>query len=58
MQQSWGIDVSGWIGPAAADGVYLMLRPLPVGEHTIHIGGGNPGVFVLDITYNITVTQR
>lgn len=55
MQQSWDIEISGWVGPAVGDGVYLMLAPLSVGPHTIHIGGGNPGVFVLDITYNITV---
>ncbi len=58
IQQYWGINVSGVIGPAVGDGVYLMLAPLPVGPHTIHISGGNPGVFVLDITYHITVVPH
>jgi hypothetical protein len=53
--QFWGTDVTGWVGPAVGDGVYLMLAPLSVGTHTIHLGGGTPGVFIIDITYNITV---
>ncbi len=42
---------------AAADGFYLMLAPLPVGNHTIHFTGtfGPPANFTLDITYNLTV---
>ena len=42
---------------AAADGYYLMLAPLPVGQHTIHFTGtlGDPVNFTLDITYNLTV---
>ncbi len=58
VQQNWGVDASGTIGPAVADGVFLMLAPLPVGQHTIHISGGRPGGFVLDVTYNITVVPR
>jgi hypothetical protein len=50
---------------AVADGFYLMLPPLPPGEHTIHIHGtlgpfvpGDPG-FTLDITYDpLTVVPR
>jgi hypothetical protein len=47
-----------------ADGYYLMLRPLPVGEHTIHFGGfldasADLGfTFTLDITYDITVVPK
>jgi hypothetical protein len=50
------------VDPAAADGWYLMLKPLPVGPHTVNFGGtidedGNPATtdddFHLDITYNI-----
>jgi hypothetical protein len=44
---------------SVADGVYLMLAPLTVGEHTIHIHGEVPlsppapsPRFVLDVTYS------
>lgn len=55
VQQYWGVNVSGKIEPAVGDGVYLMLAPLSVGAHTIHFWGGNPGNFVLDITYHLNV---
>jgi hypothetical protein len=42
---------------AAGDGVYVMVKPLNVGEHTIHFHGEAPAFgFLLDITYNITVS--
>jgi hypothetical protein len=45
--------------PTVADGVYLMLAPLPPGRHTIHfVGVAGPlsaPFLVLDITYDITV---
>ena len=44
--------------PAVDDGVYVMLSPLPFGQHQIHFHGAYPQWnFVLDITYNITVTK-
>jgi hypothetical protein len=46
---------------AAADGFYLMLPPLPPGEHTIHVHGVLPafGGFTLDVTYApLTVVPR
>jgi len=62
VQQFWGVDVSGWITGAEADGLFLMLEPLPVGKHTIHFAGtfpNNPAEFeppfTIDVTYNITV---
>jgi hypothetical protein len=45
---------AGVYSPTAADGVYLMLRPLSKGEHTLHIRaefGGN----AIDVTYFLTV---
>ena len=42
---------------SGADGFYLMLAPLSVGEHTIHFTG-TVGTFSLDITYNLTVAPR
>ncbi|MBI1761069.1 MAG: hypothetical protein HYR56_06490 [Acidobacteria bacterium] len=48
------------ICPAVADGYWLLLRPLPVGQHTLNFGGtiGPPVNFSLNITYNITVVPR
>ena len=46
---------------AAADGFYLMLPPLPRGEHTLHIHGVMPafGGFTLDVSYDpLTVVPR
>jgi hypothetical protein len=43
---------------AVADGFYVMLTPLSVGQHTIHFTGGIPDVFTLDITYNLTIAPR
>jgi hypothetical protein len=44
---------------AVSDGVFLMLRPLSVGEHTIHFMGAAPDFnFALDVTYHITVTPK
>ncbi len=44
---------------AAADGVYVMLKPLPPGGHTVHLRGGFVAVsmfqFMLDYTYQLTV---
>jgi hypothetical protein len=43
---------------AVADGFYLMLAPLSVGQHTVHFTGAAPNFnFGLDVTYNITVTS-
>jgi hypothetical protein len=32
-------DATGTVFPAVADGYYLMLRPLPAGQHIIKFGG-------------------
>lgn len=40
--------------PAVADGFYLLLAPLPRGQHTIRFGGTTPS-FSQDITYTLTV---
>jgi hypothetical protein len=52
----------GTMSPAVSDGVFVMLPPLPPGEHTLHYGGaidlsgiGGP-IFIQDITYHITVS--
>jgi hypothetical protein len=46
---------------AVADGFYLMLPPLPPGEHTVHVHGVLPAFngFTVDVTYDpLTVTPR
>jgi len=52
------LDVGpGTYGPMVADGYALLLEPLSVGEHTIHISsvlGGNPS----DIIWRITVVPH
>jgi hypothetical protein len=41
---------------AVADGIFVLLAPLPVGTHTLHWEGGIPQAFTQNITYTITVT--
>lgn len=50
----------GIYSPAVDDGFYVMLNPLKVGQHTIHIVGASSctfggGSFGVDVTYNLTV---
>jgi len=53
-----GPDSAGTVFPAVAEGYYLMLRPLPPGQHTIKFGGTFGGVGSLDMTYQLTVTEQ
>jgi hypothetical protein len=54
----FGADSVGTVFPAVADGYYLMLNPLPVGQHTINFGGTLSGSGSLDVTYQVTVTPK
>lgn len=50
--------VAGTYYPAVDDGYYVMLSPLPAGNHVIHFHGSAPAAnFTLDITYYLTVTK-
>ncbi|HTT32612.1 MAG TPA: hypothetical protein VMH48_03335 [Methylomirabilota bacterium] len=49
-----GPFTAGTYFPGVDDGFYVMLRPLPLGHHTVHFHGES-GTFVLDITYHIFV---
>jgi hypothetical protein len=40
---------------AVADGYWVALKPLNVGEHTIHFAGSIPGQLEVDVTYHITI---
>jgi hypothetical protein len=53
-----GTFAAGSYFPAVDDGVYVMLSPLPHGQHVVHFGGSFPNfAFTLDITYYITVAK-
>jgi hypothetical protein len=55
----FGVDET--CSPSVADGYWLMVAPLPAGEHTIHISSALPadaplgGPSALDVTYHLTV---
>jgi hypothetical protein len=43
-------------GISVSDGYWMMLKPLSLGEHTIHFEGGpSDGSWLQDVTYTITV---
>jgi hypothetical protein len=52
---------AGVYSPAIDDGYYVMLRPLAVGEHVVHIVGASggcpliPSPFSTEVTYNLTI---
>jgi hypothetical protein len=52
---------AGTYSPAIDDGFYVMLKPLAIGDHTLHIMGASDGCpliggpFEVDVTYNLTV---
>jgi hypothetical protein len=46
----------GTYSPAIDDGYYVMLKPLPVGTHTVQIVGASPACGLsLDVTYDLTI---
>jgi hypothetical protein len=55
--QYWGFNFTGFADPSVADGYWLMLAPLPPGQHVLHFWGavGAPFNFSTDVTYSITV---
>jgi len=61
LYQFFGVDVKGTIEPAMSDGYWVMLKPLPPGEHTIKFYGkldmsAEGGmIFIQDITHIVTV---
>jgi len=54
--------ITGSPQAGVSDGYWIMLRPLSVGNHTIHFRGKEvfpgPSVFETDVTYNLTVAPR
>jgi hypothetical protein len=54
----WGLP-AGSYGPTVEEGIYLMLAPPNVGEHTIHFTAASDAWgWSLDVTYHITVAGR
>lgn len=45
----------GSLGISVGTGVYLMLRPLSVGVHTLEFHAAIPGAFTVDTTYRLIV---
>ena len=57
---------AGIYSPSVDDGYYVMLKPLPVGPHTLHFTGASPGcdypptgfhspAISVDVTYQLTI---
>jgi len=58
LEETFFTSVSGKVSPVVADGYYLMLAPLSIGNHTIRFGGtyGAPlNTAVTEITYHLSV---
>jgi hypothetical protein len=48
----------GFHNQAVADGYWVLLNPLPAGNHTVHLHGEIPDWgFVVDVTYHLTVLR-
>jgi len=65
MLQYFGANAPGsdwpstFVFPAASDGYWLMLDPLPPGVHVINFGGtAKNAIFQIDVTYTITVVSK
>ena len=43
--------------PSVADGIYVMLKPLSLGSHTVRIQAANTDGFSFDVTYQLKVVQ-
>ncbi len=50
-----GDSPAGVYSPGVDDGYYVLLKPLSVGSHTLHIMGTFPGPSTQDVTYHLTV---
>jgi hypothetical protein len=49
----WGVDPG--LAMEYTGGYYVILKPLPVGQHTIELKGTDPGVFTNSVNYKINI---
>ncbi|MHC4642252.1 MAG: hypothetical protein ACYS32_11450 [Planctomycetota bacterium] len=55
---AYSSEVLGDTELAVSDGYWVMIPPLPVGEHVVHFDGGiTDWGWMQDVTYNITVVN-
>lgn len=52
-----GFDTPAGVYVGVADGFWALLKPLPAGDHTIHIKGGITGQFAVDVIYKLKVVE-
>jgi hypothetical protein len=52
--QGLGTIPAGVYSPSVDDGYYVLLKPLSIGRHVLHIHAESQG-FVLDVTYTLIV---
>jgi hypothetical protein len=52
------VPLAGVYSPAVDDGVYVLLKPLSLGSHTLHFHAESPvGPIFQDVMYNLTVVR-
>jgi len=47
---------SATVFPAVSDGHWVMVEPLPPGNHLLKFGGISNNGFTVDVTYHLTIT--
>lgn len=52
-----GAPAGTLLAPAVDDGFYVMLKPLPVGPHSLRIIGLDDQGAGVDVTYNLTIVD-
>jgi hypothetical protein len=56
IYQYFDFDIAGTFDPAYSDGFWVMLAPLPVGEHELRIKGhGGVGDFSIEVVYHLKI---
>ncbi len=58
LPQNNVLGLPSQVSPSVADGWWLMLTPLSLGQHTLHFHGSMPAYsFELDVTYHLTISK-